>query len=78
MKEDVLADIRHHADCWAHYHTGGVPGRHEIDGTQTLDYAKIMRTILATGFTGYVAQEFVPAQPDPLKSLERAVAICNV
>ena len=65
MKEDVLADIRNHPDCWAHYHTGGVPGRHEIDDiTQTLDYAKIMRSILATGFTGYVAQEFVPAQPE--------------
>ena len=45
---------------------------------QTLDYAKIMRAILATGFTGYVAQEFVPAQPDALKSLKRAVAICDV
>jgi hydroxypyruvate isomerase len=78
MGEDVVADIKNHADCWAHYHTGGVPGRHEIDETQTLDYRKIMRTILATGFTGYVAQEFVPAQPDPLKSLERAFAICDV
>jgi hydroxypyruvate isomerase len=78
MKEDVVADIRNHPDCWAHFHTGGVPGRHEIDDTQTLDYRKIMQAILATGFTGYVAQEFVPAQPDALKSLERAVAICDV
>ena len=48
MKEDVLADIQKHADCWGHYHTGGVPGRHEIDKTQTLDYAKIMRAIAET------------------------------
>ena len=78
MGEDVVADIKNHADCWAHYHTGGVPGRHEIDGTQTLDYPKIMRAILATGFTGYVAQEFVPQRPDALKSLRQAVAICDV
>ncbi len=56
MKEDVLADIRNHADCWGHYHTGGMPGRHEIDETQTLDYPAIMRAILATGFDGYVGQ----------------------
>ena len=78
MKEDVLADIRNHADCWAHYHTGGVPGRHEIDATQTLDYRKIMQAIVATGFSGYVGQEFDPARPDALKSLEQAVTICDV
>jgi hydroxypyruvate isomerase len=78
MKEDVLADIRNHADCFAHYHTGGVPGRHEIDGTQTLDYGKVMRAIAATGYTGYVGQEFVPQRPDGLKSLEQAIAICDV
>ncbi len=78
MKEDVLADIRNHADCFAHYHTGGVPGRHEIDGTQTLDYARIMRAIAATGYTGYVGQEFIPKRSDALKSLEQAVAICDV
>jgi hydroxypyruvate isomerase len=78
MKEDVLADIRRHADCWAHYHTGGVPGRHEIDDSQTFDYRKIMRAIVATGFSGYVGQEFNPARPDALKSLEQAVSICDV
>jgi hydroxypyruvate isomerase len=78
MKEDVLADIQHHSDCWAHYHTGGVPGRHEIDHTQTLDYAKLMRAIVATGFSGYVGQEFNPARPDALKSLEQAVTLCDV
>ena len=58
MKEDVLADVKEHADCWGHFHTGGVPGRHEIDNTQTLDYAKICRAIVATGFKGYIGQEF--------------------
>jgi len=78
MKEDVLADIQQHHDCWGHYHTGGVPGRHEIDGTQTLDYPKIMRAIADSGFTGYVGQEFIPKRPDALKSLEEAVTICDV
>lgn len=78
MKEDVLADIRKHSDCFAHYHTGGMPGRHEIDSMQTLDYPKIMETILATGFTGYVGQEFIPARPDALKSLQQATTICDV
>ncbi len=78
MKEDVLADIQKHADCWGHYHTGGMPGRNEIDDTQTLDYAKLMRAIVDTGFTGYVGQEFIPKRPDALKSLQQAVALCAV
>jgi hydroxypyruvate isomerase len=78
MKEDPLADIKNHADCWGHYHTGGVPGRNEIDATQTLDYPKIMQAIVESGFQGYVAQEFVPKRPDALKSLEEAIAICDV
>lgn len=78
MKEDVLADIQKHADCWGHYHTGGMPGRNEIDATQTLDYPKLMRAIVDTGFTGYVGQEFIPKQADALKSLREAVALCNV
>jgi hydroxypyruvate isomerase len=78
MKEDVLADIEKHADCWGHYHTGGMPGRHEIDDTQTLDYPKLMRAIVATGFSGYVGQEFVPKKPDALESLEQAVTLCDV
>ncbi len=78
MKEDVLADIQKHADCWGHYHTGGMPGRNEIDETQTLDYAKLMRAIAETGFTGYVGQEFIPKKPDALQSLRQAVTLCNV
>ena len=78
MKEDVLADIQNHRDCWGHYHTGGLPGRNEIDQTQTLDYPKLMRAIADGGFAGYVGQEFVPKRPDALESLEQAVAICDV
>jgi hydroxypyruvate isomerase len=78
MKEDVLADIHNHADSIAHYHTGGMPGRHEIDSTQQLDYPKIMQAIVAGGYQGYVGQEFIPSRPDGLKSLEQAVGICDV
>jgi hydroxypyruvate isomerase len=78
MKEDVMADITQHADCWGHYHTGGLPGRNEIDKTQTLDYAQIMRAIVASGYTGYVGQEFIPKRDDAMRSLAEAVAICDV
>jgi hydroxypyruvate isomerase len=77
MKEDIMADVTKHHDCWGHFHTGGVPGRHEIDNTQTLDYAKILKAIADTGFQGYVAQEFIPKRKDALKSLEQAIAICD-
>ena len=78
MKEDVIKDVKEHADCWGHFHTGGVPGRHEIDDSQTLPYTKIMEAIVATGYKGYVAQEFVPKRKDALKSLEQAIQICDV
>jgi len=78
MQEDVLADIQKHSDCWGHYHTGGLPGRNEIDDTQTLDYPKLMRAIVATGYKGYVGQEFIPKRPDAMKSLAQAVEICDV
>ena len=77
MKEDVVADIRKHHDCWGHYHTAGVPGRHEIDDSQTLDYPKIMAAIAKSGFAGYVAHEFSPTK-DPMTSLRQAYDICNV
>jgi hydroxypyruvate isomerase len=77
MEGDIIATIREHASCIAHYHTGGVPGRHEIDGTQELTYPAIMRAIAETGFTGFVAQEFVPLG-DPLVSLRAAIKLCSV
>jgi len=74
---DVIATIGECADCIGHYHTAGVPGRHEIDDTQELNYPAILRAIAATGFAGYVAHEFVPTG-DPLTSLREAVEICDV
>ena len=78
MGEDVLADIQKHHECWGHYHNGGVPGRNEIDETQTQDYPKIMRAIADSGYTGYVGQEFIPKREDALQSLEQAIRICDV
>jgi len=75
---DVIRTINDNHQYFAHYHTGGVPGRHEIDDTQELYYPAIMRAILATGFKGYVAQEFIPAKQDKLKSLEEGVKICDI
>ena len=78
MDEDPLKDIREHADCWGHYHTGGYPGRAEIDmASQQLDYAALMKAILETGFTGYVGQEFCPRR-DAITSLKEAFALCDI
>jgi hydroxypyruvate isomerase len=75
---DIIHNITEYHQYIAHYHTGGVPGRHEIDDTQELYYPAIMRAIKATGYTGYVAQEFVPAQPDKIASLKKAIEICDI
>lgn len=78
MEGDVIATIKKHNAYIAHYHTGGVPGRHEIDETQELYYPAIMKAIVETGFKGFVGQEFVPARADVLASLKQGVQICNV
>lgn len=75
---DVIRTIRDYNTYIGHYHTGGVPGRNEIDETQELYYPAIMRAIISTGFTDYVAQEFIPASPDKLGSLRKAILICDV
>ena len=75
---DVIRTIQDGHAYFGHYHTGGVPGRHEIDESQELYYPAIMRAIVATGFKGYVAQEFIPAKEDKLASLKAAVKICDV
>jgi hydroxypyruvate isomerase len=77
MEGDVIRTIRDHHPFIGHYHTGGNPGRHEIDQTQELNYPAIARAIKATGFRGFVAQEFVPVR-DPLTSLGEAVRLCSV
>jgi hydroxypyruvate isomerase len=78
MKEDPLADVKNHHECWGHYHTGGMPGRNEIDASQTLDYAAIMKAIAETGYQGFVGQEFIPKRDEALASLEQAIKICDV
>jgi hydroxypyruvate isomerase len=77
MEGDIIRTIQTHKDVIGHYHTGGNPGRNEIDETQELYYPAIMRAIVETGFTGYVAHEFVPKR-DPLTSLAQAIEICDV
>lgn len=78
MEGDIIATIQKNHPYFAHYHTGGVPGRHEIDETQELNYPAIMRAIVDTGYKGWVAQEFIPARPEKLASLRQAVGICDV
>jgi hydroxypyruvate isomerase len=78
MEGDVIATIRKQNAFFAHYHTGGVPGRHEIDESQELYYPAIMKAIADSGFKGHVAQEFMPAKPEPLNSLKHAIGICDV
>ena len=74
---DVIRTIRDNHQYIAHYHTGGVPGRHEIDETQELHYPAIIKAIVATGYQGYLGQEFIPAR-DPLTSLAQGFRICDV
>jgi len=77
MEGDIIRTIRNNHDYIGHYHTGGVPGRHELDDTQELNWATVCRAIADTGFKGYVAHEFSPTR-DPVKSLSEAVALCDV
>jgi hydroxypyruvate isomerase len=77
MEGDVIRTIRKNKDYIGHYHTGGNPGRHEIDETQELYYPAIMRAVVETGFEGYVGQEFIPVR-DPMTSLAQGVRICDV
>jgi hydroxypyruvate isomerase len=77
MEGDVIRTIRDNQQWIAHYHTAGVPGRHEIDGTQELHYPAIAKAIIDIGFTGFMAQEFVPVR-DPITSLREAVVLCDV
>ena len=78
MEGDVIATINKYSKYIGHYHTGGVPGRNEIDETQELYYPAIMQAIFKTGFKGFVAQEFIPKRPDKLASLKQGVGICDV
>ena len=78
MEGDVIRTIRDNHQYFGHYHTGGVPGRNEIDDTQELYYPAIMEAIVETGYKGFVAQEFIPKNEDALDSLKKAIEICDV
>jgi hydroxypyruvate isomerase len=77
MEGDLISTIQQNIQWLAHFHTGGVPGRHELDGTQEVQWDGVMRGIAATNYQGYVAHEFVPSR-DPLTSLREAVDLCDV
>lgn len=77
MEGDVIRTIKENWDYIAHFHTGGNPGRNEIDQTQELNYTAICKALLEKGFTGYIAQEFIPKR-DPMTSLAQAFRICDV
>src|SRR3569833_645154 len=78
MEGDIMRNITDYHQYLAHFHTGGIPGRHEIDDTQELYYPAVMRAIVATGYKGYVGQEFVPKNKDMIASLRKAIQICDV
>jgi hydroxypyruvate isomerase len=75
---DVIRTIKNNHQYIGHYHTGGVPGRNEIDNTQELYYPAIMQAILQTGYKGYVAQEFIPSWTDKLAALKKGIEICDI
>jgi len=77
MEGDLIATIRKNLAWIAHFHTGGVPGRHELDDTQEIQWDGVMRAIADAGFKGYVAHEFIPTR-DPMTSLRAAVDLCDV
>ena len=78
MEGDLIATIKRSHQYFAHYHTGGVPGRNEIDDSQEINYPAVMKAIVDTGFKGFVAQEFIPKRPDVIASLKQGVTICDV
>jgi hydroxypyruvate isomerase len=75
---DIIRTIKENYQYFAHYHTGGVPGRNEINDSQELHYPAIMKAIKETGYKGYVAQEFVPTRKNKIDSLKEAIRICDV
>lgn len=77
MEGDLIRTIQKNIQWLGHFHTGGVPGRHELDNTQEVHWDAVMRGIAATNYNGYVAHEFVPTR-DPLTSLREAVDLCDV
>src|SRR5204862_2449983 len=77
MEGDIIPTIQQNHAYFAHYHTAGNPGRHELDNRQELNYPPIVRAILETGYQGYLGQEFIP-QGDPIAGLKQAFDVCDV
>ncbi|MEN8885606.1 MAG: TIM barrel protein [Winogradskyella sp.] len=75
---NIISTIKENHTYFGHYHTAGVPGRHEIDDLQELNYSAIMKAIIHTGYNGYVAQEFIPLKQDKIGLLKEAILICDV
>ncbi len=79
MDGDIVRNIRDHFQWIGHFHTGGNPGRHEIDQTQELNYPFVMQAIVDLGYTGFVSHEYSPSPAnDPVQTLEKAIEICDV
>ena len=78
MNGDIIRRIRDYKEYIGHYHTAGNPGRGELDDRQEINYPPIMREIIATGFDGFVAQEFIPTWKDPVAALRHAAEVCDV
>jgi hydroxypyruvate isomerase len=78
MEGNIIDTITKYSPYIGHIHTGGVPGRNEIDETQELNYPAIMRALLKTGYNGFVGQEFVPSQKNKLESLRKCILLCDV
>jgi hydroxypyruvate isomerase len=78
MQGDIIARIRQYKEFIGHYHTAGVPGRNELDESQEIQYAPIMRAIVETGYKGYVGQEFIPTGKDTVAALRQAAQLCDV
>lgn len=78
MNGDIIRRIRQYKDFIAHYHTAGNPGRGELDETQEINYPAVMKAILETGYSGFVAQEFIPTWKDPIAALRHSAQVCDV
>jgi hydroxypyruvate isomerase len=78
MEVDITRNIKEYHTYFGHYHTGDNPGRNEIDDTQELFYPATMKAILGTGYTGHVAQQFVPSWENKIAALQQGVTICDM
>ncbi len=78
MEGDLIRTITDNIQYFGHFHTGGVPGRHELDETQEVNWRAVAKAIVATGYQGFFSHEFVPAKTPPIRGLEQAFELCNV